>query len=72
MDFCDGCGWLEIEAPVNGYDVWRACCCDPEKPMRGSRRVVCTAPAGSQRGPAGIRTPVWCRRGETPSVTRLA
>ena len=63
---CDGCEWLEIEPPVNRYDNWRACCCDPDKPMHGARRVVSTAPAGSERGPVGIQTPVWCGRGTTP------
>lgn len=58
---CDGCGWLEIERPVNCYDVWRACCCDPDKPMPGARRVVGVAPAGSKRGPIGVQRPRWCR-----------
>ena len=69
---CDGCGWLVVEPPVNRYDNWRACCCDPDKPMHGARRVVSTAPAGSERGPVGIQTPVWCkknRRGADDTAT---
>ena len=59
---CDGCRFLQIERPVNRHDVWHACCTDPDKPLPGARRVVDTAPAGSERGPAGIRRPRWCRR----------
>ena len=61
MEICDGCASLEIEEPVNRYDVWRACCCDPDKPAAGARRVVDTAPAGSASGPFGITRPAWCR-----------
>jgi hypothetical protein len=62
MELCDGCGFLQIERPVNGYDVWRACCCDPDKPMPGARRVVGSAPAGSKRGPIGVQRPRWCTK----------
>lgn len=65
---CDGCRYLEIERPVNRYDVWRACCTDPDKPMTGARRTVDTAPAGSEHGPLGIRRPRWCGgKGSGPS-----
>ena len=66
-EICDGCRYLQLQRPVNRYDLWHACCTDPEKPAwLGGRRVVDTAPAGSERGPAGIRRPVWCRgRAET-------
>ena len=68
--FCDGCGFLEIEPPVNRYDVWRACCCDPDKPLPGARRVVGVAPGGSRTGPVGVRRPRWCGRGKTPQPLR--
>ena len=61
---CDECRFLQVEPPVNRYDVWRACCCDPKKPMPGARRVVGTAPASSETGPLRIQTPVWCVRGD--------
>lgn len=61
MQICDGCGWLEIERPVNRYDVWRACCCDPDKPLPGKNRVVGVAPYSAAEGPAGIQRPLWCR-----------
>ena len=64
MELCDGCGCLQIEEPVNRYDVWRACCCDPDKPMPGERRTVATAPASWERGPIRIPRPKWC--GENP------
>lgn len=62
MRICDECPMLLIDTPVNKYDCWRACCCDPAKPVTGARRVVGTAPANSETGPVGIQTPVWCRR----------
>lgn len=62
---CDECRFLRVEPPVNRYDVWRACCCDPKKPVTGPRRVVGTAPVCSELGPVGIQTPAWCRRGKT-------
>ena len=62
MRICDECQMLMIEAPINKYDVWQACCCDPKKPMPGARRVVGTAPASSETGPVRIATPAWCRR----------
>ena len=65
---CDGCRFLRIEAPVNRYDVWHACCTDPDKHMPGEQRTVDTAPAGSERGPVMIRRPRWCRRGKDPST----
>ena len=58
---CDACRFLMIEAPVNRYDVWRALCCDKDKPVPGARRVVATASARSETGPVRIETPVWCR-----------
>ena len=61
---CDECRFLQVEPPVNRYDVWRACCCDPKKPVMGARRVVGTAPACSELGPVGIRRPKWCGRKE--------
>ena len=64
--FCDGCGFLRIEAPVNRYDVWHACCTDPDKHMPGEQRTVDTAPAGSERGPVMVRRPRWCGRKRQP------
>ena len=60
---CDGCGWLAFDEAVNRYDVNRALCCDPEKDMRGKRRVVAVSSVGH---PQYIPRPVWCRgkRGE--------
>lgn len=60
--FCDGCGDLDYEPPVNRYDVHTALCCDPGKPVMGSRRVVAAARIGR---PTHITRPVWCRRGES-------
>ena len=71
-EICDGCHFLQIERPVNRYDVWHACCTDPEKPLPGARRVVDTAPAGSERGPAGIRRPRWCRRSASRGTSSTA
>lgn len=59
--YCDGCDYLDYETRVNRYDVYRALCCDPDKPMMGARRVVATA---HTRPPARIVRPVWCRRKE--------
>ena len=66
---CDGCEHLTIEPPVNRYDVYRACCCDSDKPMHGPRRVVDTAPFGAARGPTGIQRPVWCKKTATVVTT---
>lgn len=60
--FCDGCGYLIIDAAVNGYDVTRALCTDPLKPVRGERRVVAVSSAGK---PQSIPCPVWCRGKKT-------
>lgn len=60
--FCDGCCHLDFEPPVNRYDVHRALCCDPDKPVLGARRVVAAARIGR---PTHIKRPVWCRRGES-------
>ena len=63
MEICDGCEALRIERPVNRYDVWHACCTEPDKPAwLGARRTVDTAPASSELGPIRIRRPVWCGR----------
>ncbi len=62
MELCDGCALLQIEEPVNRYDVWRACCCDPDKPMPGERRTVATAPSSWERGPIRIPRPKWCTK----------
>ena len=60
-EICDGCRFLQIERPVNRYDVWHACCTEPDKPAwLGARRTVDTAPASSELGPIRIRRPVWC------------
>lgn len=55
---CDGCGYLGYDEAVNRYDVCRAVCLDPDKPMRGTRRVVAVASVGR---PRQIPRPVWCR-----------
>lgn len=60
--YCDGCDYLDYETRVDRYDVYRALCCDPDKPMMGARRVV--AAARIER-PTHITRPVWCRRGES-------
>ena len=65
MRTCDNCRFLQIVPPVNKYDVWQACCCDPKKEVLGERRVIATAPASSKTGPGGLYTPAWCRRGRS-------
>lgn len=57
-DFCDGCGLLCFEKPVNRYDCFRALCCDPDKPVLGVRRVLATSGVAA---PRNIDRPVWCR-----------
>ena len=47
--FCDGCAWLRYEEQVNRYDVHRALCCDPDKPVLGARRVVATSGVAAPR-----------------------
>lgn len=56
--FCDGCAWLRYEEQVNRYDVHRALCCDPDKPVLGARRVVATSGVAA---PRFIPRPAWCR-----------
>lgn len=56
--WCDGCGRLRFEKPVNRYDCFRALCCDPDKPVLGARRVLSTSGVAA---PRNIVRPVWCR-----------
>ena len=56
---CDGCAHLAQEAAVSRYDVYRAVCCDADKPMLGGRRVVAVSSLGP---PRNIMRPAWCRR----------
>lgn len=57
-DFCDGCGLLGYDKPVNRYDCHRALCCDPDKPVLGARRVLATSGVAA---PRYIARPAWCR-----------
>ena len=56
--FCDGCAELKYDPPINRYDYYTAQCCDPEKPVMGTHRIVAVS---SLSRPFGIYRPTWCR-----------
>ena len=56
--YCDGCACLAYDEAVNRYDVNRALCCDPDKPVLGERRVLAVSGTG---WPRNIERPAWCR-----------
>ena len=53
---CVGCAFLEWEQSGKRF---LALCCDPDKPIHGSRRALDNR-ADPERA-AVIETPVWCR-----------
>ena len=60
--YCDGCRYCETEPPVKQGANYLTHCTDPDKPVRGLRRVV------DARGiePMYIRRPTWCRGKKKP------